>query len=38
MDLSSTRIRHRVHEGQDIREMVPAAVCDYITAEGLYKD
>lgn len=38
MDLSSTRIRQRVRDGQDISGMVPAAVRDCILANGLYKD
>lgn len=38
MDLSSTRIRQRVRDGQDISGMVPPAVKDYILANGLYKD
>ena len=37
MDLSSTRIRNRAHEGEDISGSVPSAVHHYIVAEGLYR-
>lgn len=37
MDLSSTRIRQRVREGQDISEWVPKAVREHIASAGLYK-
>ena len=38
LDHSSTRIRQRIREGQDISDLVPKVVCDHIAAEGLYKD
>ena len=34
--LSSTAVRHRVAEGQDISDCVPAAVAEYIRKKGLY--
>ncbi|MFZ1687481.1 MAG: nicotinate (nicotinamide) nucleotide adenylyltransferase [Flavobacteriales bacterium] len=37
MDLSSTRIRNRVREGEDINDLVPAAVRAHIIGKGLYK-
>ena len=36
VDISSTRIRERIRLGQDIRGLLPDAVCDYIKEEGLY--
>lgn len=37
MDISSTMIRERIQSGQDIQELVPKAVYDYIQQHGLYK-
>jgi nicotinate-nucleotide adenylyltransferase len=37
IDLSSTEIRRRVHEGKSIRGFVPESVADYIAAERLYR-
>lgn len=34
--LSSTAVRHRVAEGEDISDCVPPAVADYIRKKGLY--
>ena len=36
LSISSTEIRMRVHNGQSIDEMVPAAVRDYICTNNLY--
>jgi len=36
VDLSSSALRHRIGQGEDVRAMVPAAVVDAITREGLY--
>ena len=36
IDLSSTDIRQRIHQGKGIRRMVPKAVADYIKENGLY--
>jgi nicotinate-nucleotide adenylyltransferase len=36
VDISSTRIRERIRLGQDIRGLLPDAVCDYINEKGLY--
>lgn len=36
VDLSSSEIRRRCHEGRSIRYLVPAAVEEYIHAQGLY--
>jgi nicotinate-nucleotide adenylyltransferase len=36
IDISSTEVRRRVAEGLPIQCLVPAAVADYIAAEGLY--
>ena len=36
IDLSSTDIRQRIHQGNGIRRMVPKAVADYIKENGLY--
>jgi len=38
IDLSSTEIRARVHEGRTVRYVVPAGVEAYIHAHGLYRD
>lgn len=37
MDVSATAVRARVARGQSVRYLVPDAVCDYITAHGLYR-
>ena len=37
IDLSATKVRERVHNGQSIRYLVPEAVRDYIAAHGLYR-
>ena len=37
IDISSTQIRQRLIEGQSIRQLVPAAVADYIEEHGLYR-
>ena len=37
IDISSTDIRTRVTAGCSIRYLTPASVCDYITAQGLYR-
>ena len=37
VDISSTRIRERIRLGQDIRGLLPDAVCDYIKEKGLYQ-
>jgi nicotinate-nucleotide adenylyltransferase len=36
LDVSSTEIRRRVHEGLPVRFMVPRGVDDYIVEKGLY--
>lgn len=36
IDLSSSALRQRIGEGGDVRSMVPGAVVDAITREGLY--
>ena len=38
LELSSTAVREAVESGKSIREMVPAAVAEYIEREGLYAD
>jgi len=37
IDVSSTEIRQRVHEGKSIRGFVPDAVADYIATRRLYR-
>jgi nicotinate-nucleotide adenylyltransferase len=37
LDISSTIIRQRVHRGESIRYLVPAAVHSYIRANNLYR-
>lgn len=37
VDISSTRIRDRLRDGQAIEGLVPEAVNDYILSEGLYR-
>ena len=36
LDLSSSEIRKRVHDGMSVRFMVPQAVWEYMTEKGLY--
>jgi nicotinate-nucleotide adenylyltransferase len=35
-DISSTQVRHMVRKGEDISQLVPATVADYIAANKLY--
>ena len=37
LEVSSSDIRRRIAEGEDITGLVPAAVADYIREKGLYK-
>ena len=37
VDLSSSALRQRIGEGEDVRSMVPRAVADAIAREGLYR-
>ncbi|MHC4562751.1 MAG: nicotinate-nucleotide adenylyltransferase [Planctomycetota bacterium] len=37
IDISSTDIRQRVAAGEPVDDLVPAAVADYIDAQGLYR-
>ncbi|MBR7164442.1 MAG: nicotinate-nucleotide adenylyltransferase [Clostridia bacterium] len=37
MDISSTKIRQMVKEGEDISRLVPPVIAEYIEAKGLYK-
>ena len=37
MDISSTKIRQMVKEGEDISRLVPPMIAEYIEAKGLYK-
>ena len=37
IELSSTEIRDRVKNGQEIDSLVPAAVAGYIREKGLYR-
>jgi nicotinate-nucleotide adenylyltransferase len=37
IDLSSSRLRGRVHDGRPIRYLVPDAVRAHIEQEGLYR-
>jgi nicotinic acid mononucleotide adenylyltransferase len=36
VNLSSSALRRRIGEGRDVRSMMPDAVVDAITREGLY--
>lgn len=35
--ISSTQVRQLLKEGESVRQLVPAEVCDYIEKHGLYK-
>ncbi len=37
MDISSTKIRQMVKEGEDVSRLVPPVIAEYIEAKGLYK-
>jgi len=37
LDISATRIREQIQQGNSIRYLVPDAVCDYIETHGLYR-
>jgi nicotinate-nucleotide adenylyltransferase len=36
LDVSSTEVRQRIHEGRSIQELVPPSVAAFIKQEGLY--
>jgi nicotinate-nucleotide adenylyltransferase len=36
--ISSTEVRRRLREGEDVSGLVPHAVVDYVRAHGLYRD
>ena len=38
LDISSTEIRRRVACGEDIRDLLPTDVCEYINKNGLYRN
>ncbi|MCI5775432.1 MAG: nicotinate-nucleotide adenylyltransferase [Aerococcus sp.] len=38
IDISSSKIRQMIHEGESIRYLVPDAVAEFIMKEGLYRD
>jgi nicotinate-nucleotide adenylyltransferase len=38
VDISSSAIRERVSKGLALTDLVPSAVADYITAQGLYRE
>ncbi|MGI8483597.1 MAG: nicotinate-nicotinamide nucleotide adenylyltransferase, partial [Thermomicrobiales bacterium] len=38
LEVSSTALRNRVHEGKSIRYLVPATVCEYIQTHRLYQE
>lgn len=37
MNVSSTEIRRRIHDGESLADLVPAAVADYVQKNGLYR-
>ena len=38
VDVSSTDVRRRVRDGEDVSDLVPPAVAAYIREQGLYRD